>query len=276
MAFTSDEVMAEFGQLFNFEQAAASSQTHQGKTIVSPQFTAPGPEHTFLAPQSQQAFQPPSHKYDLYTQHTSLAPGAYSVQQAKQVSSQNYNLACSNASTFDILEADGSSYSGMDMDFPDMFDANSTAGFMDPSPAAAGSDAGDASPVTRPAQRLYAGIHQQHAAAKEQQKKYQQQKLMEQQRKSNGQQQQLGVHHQPSHQRRASQGRKKPSDPLVEERISQILRTMRQTNAQPTESITPNTSTTLSAKQKKDEDDMDEDERLLASEEGKKLSSKEP
>lgn len=266
MAYHHDGDMAEFDQtLFNFEQAAASQQAQRGKTMVSPQFTAPGPD-SYVPQQSQQGFQPPSHQYELFPQQTSLAPGAYSVQR-RQLPSQNYNLGA-DVPLFDISEVEGSSYGGMEMD---MFDATSMNGYLEHGSITAGSDAGDASPVAQPVQRLWPGSHSQHAAAKEQQKKLEQQRLQEQQRKAIAQQE-LGS---AGHQRRTSQGRNKPSDPAVEERISQILRTMRQNNARNESSSASQPVMTQPARQRKDEDDMDEDERLLASEEGKKLSSKE-
>ncbi|RMD41062.1 hypothetical protein DV735_g4069, partial [Chaetothyriales sp. CBS 134920] len=66
-------------------------------------------------------------------------------------------------------------------------------------------------------------------------------------------------------------------DPAVEESISRILSQMRQKNDNETDNsnTSPVPSATLSSRTKKEEDEMDEDERLLASEEGKKLSSKE-
>ncbi|RMZ88502.1 hypothetical protein DV736_g4257, partial [Chaetothyriales sp. CBS 134916] len=65
-------------------------------------------------------------------------------------------------------------------------------------------------------------------------------------------------------------------DPAVEESISRILSQMRQKKdgAAENEDSSPVPSSALS-RSKKEEDEMDEDERLLASEEGKKLSSKE-
>ncbi|KAF5016150.1 hypothetical protein F66182_12263, partial [Fusarium sp. NRRL 66182] len=68
----------------------------------------------------------------------------------------------------------------------------------------------------------------------------------------------------------------RPTDPIVEERISRLLQQMRQNSlGQDNRLGTPSSLLPQMAKQKKDEEDMDEDERLLASEEGKKLTSKE-
>lgn len=74
----------------------------------------------------------------------------------------------------------------------------------------------------------------------------------------------------------ASQPRaQRNSDPVVEERISRLLQQIRQSSmSSPSDSPSPSLLPQM-AKAKKEEQDMDEDERLLASEEGKKLSSKE-
>ncbi|KAM5379868.1 hypothetical protein ACJA88_005296 [Fusarium oxysporum] len=64
-----------------------------------------------------------------------------------------------------------------------------------------------------------------------------------------------------------------PTDPIVEQKITQLLNSMRAKPSMP-ESQATSPMANL-PRSKKDEEEMDEDERLLASEEGKKLSSKE-
>lgn len=65
------------------------------------------------------------------------------------------------------------------------------------------------------------------------------------------------------------------NDPVVEVRISRLLQRMRQ-NAISSGEVSPSRFIlSYMAKAKKDEAEIDENERLLASEEGKKLSSKE-
>jgi hypothetical protein len=77
----------------------------------------------------------------------------------------------------------------------------------------------------------------------------------------------------------SSQGKKKAStatDPATEERIRQLLEDVkRKALSSHASSLDEDSSMPQIARLKKDEEDMDEDERLLASEEGKKLSSKE-
>lgn len=120
--------------------------------------------------------------------------------------------------------------------------------------------------------RLWPGMHQQQAAlAKAQAQQKQQQQIIQQQRNAMG-----------GHQRRPSQQRARgshpPADPIVEEKISQLLNSMRQSSVatEDGEGSTPNANHMSHVQRmRKEEEDMDEDERLLASEEGKKLSSKE-
>ncbi|KFY25605.1 hypothetical protein V493_04566 [Pseudogymnoascus sp. VKM F-4281 (FW-2241)] len=101
-------------------------------------------------------------------------------------------------------------------------------------------------------------------AKAEQQRKQQQMLISQQQRQS-------------AVPTQAAKGRSRPvPDPIVEEKISQLLNSMRQNSE-----VTSNGDDDVAeghgghGRSRKDEEDMDEDERLLASEEGKKLSSKE-
>lgn len=120
-----------------------------------------------------------------------------------------------------------------------------------------------------PIKRIYPGMHSQQAAqAKAQQAQKQEQMARQQQQRPAGQKPLPGpspIKTQPA------------KDPLVEESISKVLNRMRQASAASLseEDSTPVTGMSNMPRIKKDEDEMDEDERLLASEEGKKLSSKE-
>ena len=151
---------------------------------------------------------------------------------------------------------------------PVSYPEQSTNEFIDPS--AIGSN--QTLPQILPTQstsnvgRLWPGMHQQQAAlAKAQAQQKQQQQIIQQQRQAAmGGQSRAG-----SQRPRASHP---PTDPIVEEKISQLLNSMRH-NSVSTED-NDDKSPTL-PRSRKDEEEMDEDERLLASEEGKKLSSKE-
>jgi hypothetical protein len=118
-------------------------------------------------------------------------------------------------------------------------------------------------------QRIYPGMHSQAAQAKAQQAKQQQEMIRQQQ-------QHQAARPMPAGQKPLPKGQP-AKDPRVEESISRILNQMRQksTSSDNKEEDSPSPNMSGLARSRKDEEDMDEDERLLASEEGKKLSSKE-
>lgn len=101
--------------------------------------------------------------------------------------------------------------------------------------------------------RLYAGIHTQRAAYN---KDLENQRRMMEQAKKNAPAPVL------------------QSELTIDQRIDAVLNRMKPTKAVPSAS-SPSQTLPHIARMKKDEEEMDEDERLLASEEGKKLSSKE-
>jgi hypothetical protein len=137
--------------------------------------------------------------------------------------------------------------------------------------------------------RLWPGMHSQQAQQIAMAKAAQMQALQQRQNRLSMQQapQQLrqasnlppsqpsqGSSTQPSQ----SSGNKRTSqavEPHVEESISRLLNQMRQNGGALTPEDGDHDLLPHIARMKKDEEDMDEDERLLASEEGKKLSSKE-
>ena len=137
----------------------------------------------------------------------------------------------------------------------------------------------DPSAITQdevPQVRVWPGMHQQQAAlAKAQQQaqqQRQQQMAQQQQQKQAAQQQQNRLH--PS--RRS--GSSNITDAQTEETIARVVNQIRQSTQNTLSSQNDAQNQGLLPhiiRMKKDEDDMDEDERLLASEEGKKLSSKE-
>jgi hypothetical protein len=166
----------------------------------------------------------------------------------------------------------------MDMEFdspkaePAFFYPEQSPEFVNPS--AIGGQSTLSLPAVLPTQtsnvgRLWPGMHQQQAdLAKAQAQQKQQQQIIQQQRQT-GQQRQQSQRPRASHQ---------ATDPIVEEKISQLLNSMRQSSVatDDNEAHTPNGGQMSHVQRmRKEEEDMDEDERLLASEEGKKLSSKE-
>ncbi|RAL16920.1 bZIP transcription factor [Aspergillus homomorphus CBS 101889] len=243
------------------------------------------------------AFQAPSHQYDEHKQQTGLPPGA--LAHAMTFNHMN-GIGFGGASPSYPMNGDmfaGSQLKREDapMDFnspptrnPSEMDLESdnmgaaSAYFLSPNPstrsqfvdpnALSGHEVGPAGPSTQVG-RMYPGMHQQQAAmakAAQQQRHHEllrQQQFQQQQRRVEEHMHQHGAPHSQT---------PRPPNPLVEERISRLLQQMRQ-NAMgsPDDSPSPSSSLPQMAKSKKDEQDMDEDERLLASEEGKKLSSKE-
>ena len=242
---------------------------------------------------SPQTFRPPSHQYDEYKQQTSFAVGAlantYGVNQMDQwpLSSkqQHYGMAATmppvdgyfgTNTTDDMLDfstAPSQNASGnMDLDFGSPSDMKvPNTDFINPA-AIIGHET---APRTLPSQihpgRVYPGMHQQAALAKAQADAQQQQAMVQQQRNTASHSRQTS---------RSGSSARPPTDPHVEESISRLLNQMRHSSVASSnddDAATPTASGSHShsARMRKDEEDMDEDERLLASEEGKKLSSKE-
>lgn len=214
----------------------------------------------------------PSHQYDLYKQQTGIVPGA--LANTLQVNQNNSQIT--GYQQFDIdayfanMNNDGYDFntspsgpSDIDMDF----ESSNGEFFGEPTvnPNAIGGQEthGLPSPPTQNNMgRVWPGMHQQAAMAKAQAQQRQQQQII-------AAQQQQRANQQVKQQRpKAAQ----PNDPIVEQKITQLLNSMRARADGEDGDGSPMMSL---PRTKKDEDDMDEDERLLASEEGKKLSSKE-
>lgn len=252
--------------------------------------------------QPQQTFSGPSHQYDNYRQQTGLPAGGlantFAVNQATgmQYSSiqqdgfvmptETLNIPLSQGDDFDFSQNPSMDMTDMDFDLDSPSDSLST--MMYP-PSASSSSQGqfvnpsaigikEESPASYPqVQRMYPGMHSAQAAqaaqAKAQAQKRQQEMIKQQKQRALAGQRQLPQEPPRQQTTKAQQ----VNDPAVEERISQLLQQMRQNSAtsQDDDPSTPTASASQMQKMKKDEEDMDEDERLLASEEGKKLSSKE-
>lgn len=255
-------------------QSPSLSPTTTSKMSFSKPIKAE-PTTTSLLPASQ-PMSGPSHQYDQYKQQTGIVPGAlastHAVNQNSQVQGySNFNIDFSTLGDtedgfdFNAAPSQSSLNTDVDMDFdspsadPGYFYGDAT---VNPSSIGGHEPTAIQSPTVG---RLWPGMHQQAALAKAQAQQRQQQQLMIQQQRRNAQNQQPKQPQRPKNQQ--------PTDPIVEQKITQLLNSMRAKPASPdsAESVQHlNVS-----RPKKDEDDMDEDERLLASEEGKKLSSKE-
>ncbi|KAL2755311.1 hypothetical protein ACRALDRAFT_2041705 [Sodiomyces alcalophilus JCM 7366] len=279
--------LSEYDNVSSY-QSPSLSPVSANKTIFPnrPSISSVQPP-TVPSTANQPTLSGPSHQYDLYKQQTGIVPGALAstlaVNQANaQVSGYNGGYSVeflnglspgSNLFDFNTVPGAAASHSShaspnpvdMEMDF----DSPPNSHFLYPGIDTINPNSltGQESPVvpTQPGSvgRLWPGMHTQAAAAhaKAQAQQRQQQQILH----SQGQQ----------HPRQQSKSRSKsaqPTDPIVEQKITQLLNSMRAKTADESTSPTP----TLNVpRPKKDEDDMDEDERLLASEEGKKLSSKE-
>ncbi|PMD59328.1 uncharacterized protein K444DRAFT_530827 [Hyaloscypha bicolor E] len=239
-----------------------------------------------LPSSTQQDLSGPSHNYGMYKQQTGIPQGAVAstlaVNQMNQYGYADSYLAGIGGVDFGTAPGrNGSFNQDMDMEFDSplgepafFYPEQSSPEFVNPS--AIGSSSLSPSAVlsnqTSNVGRLWPGMHQQQAAlAKAQAQQKQQQQIIQQQRNNA----MSGHQRQPSQQR--SRGSHPPADPIVEEKISQLLNSMRQSSVATEDGEgTPNANHLSHVQRmRKEEEDMDEDERLLASEEGKKLSSKE-
>ncbi|KAJ0158111.1 hypothetical protein CTA2_12269 [Colletotrichum tanaceti] len=271
--------LLDFSEYDNMSyQSPSLSPAATKNTFTRPSVSAVA---TPTMPSTSQPLTGPSHQYDLYKQQTGIVPGALASTLA--VNEVNPHISGYNSSygmeymgaglspendLFDFNTSPSQNSTGLDMDME--FESPSESQYFFPNPTVNPSAiAGQESPVAPPQQsnvgRLWPGMHSQAALAKAQAQQRQQQQIIQQQQ----QQQQQRHQHMSNKPRTKSQ---QPTDPIVEQKITQLLNSMRAKPAQEGDSPSPLMNFPRS---KKDEEDMDEDERLLASEEGKKLSSKE-
>lgn len=275
------ESFFDFSQLPSPTPSSASrQQSNAASTIASPTNTA-------LDGEDLQTPAKPSHEYERFKQQTGLPSG--SIAGLGQSFDGSYRMFSSTGidemslmGDSSMVDANWNSGLGMGSDMnmnmdlsmsqPAFFfpgananDNSQSNDFVDPSALSQE----DVAPV-----RVWPGMHQQQAAlAKAQaqaQQQRQQQMAQQQQQKQAAQQQQNRLH--PNRRSGSSQ----ITDARTEETIARVVNQIRQ-NSQ-NSSLSSNDPQNLLphiVRMKKDEEDMDEDERLLASEEGKKLSSKE-
>lgn len=232
--------------------------------------------------QEHRQFSGPSHDYNQYKQQVGLPTGSM----ANMPPQSMYDGYSSGIGDMGFDGGYGGWNSGIDMDADMNVDFNNPASAMPamffPSPANNNADnfidpsnIGGEEPTSHVG-RLWPGMHSQQAQQAAMQKAAQVNAVQQRQMKLQAQQAQYRQTAQVP-----SQGHsKRPStvsEPHVEESISRLLNQMRQgTNAADMDDEdSPNSMLPQLARLKKDEEEMDEDERLLASDEGKKLSSKE-
>lgn len=282
----------DLDSFINFDQLTYTTDPSRSKVIASQpsvasaEFSASDARSASFASsgQSPLAFQAPSHQYDEHRQQTGLPPGALSMSYNQVpmgfTNSQGFPMNAEmyaghhmkrEDAPFDFNTAPVRNPSEMEIEpeqmnaSPYFYPANpaNKNQYVDPN-ALGGHELAQAGPSTQVG-RMYPGMHQQQAAmAKAQQQK---QNEMVRHQMQRPEQTPIGLPQ--------TRGPRNP-DPVVEERISRLLQQMRQNAMANGEgSPTPSNGMPQMAKARKDEADMDEDERLLASEEGKKLSSKE-
>ena len=295
----------DIDRYINFDQSiftspSLSPDSSRAKSSASSHSSLGKSKNTLLPsqPSNQQTFAGPSHQYELHKQQAGLPVGALAntlaVNQADSFQfgrTQPY-FGISPADTYfgmnttdDYLDF-GTAPSltpslgltpDIDMDFgspsQDAFlhsldSANN--GYIDPT--AIGGEETISTPVPANPGRVWPGIHQQQAAMAKAQAEAQQKQQAPVQPPPK-------VATQPARRSNGNSSRP-PSDPIVEERISRLLNQMRHSSvgsSNDEDNTLPNASGISShgLRTRKDEEDMDDDERLLASEEGKKLSSKE-
>jgi hypothetical protein len=266
---------SEYDGISAYQSPSLSPAATTKSAFVRPTSTVSTPT---LATTAQPQLTGPSHQYELYKQQTGLVPGALASTLAVNQSNlsgytNNYNLGLMTALSpenelfdFNSDPSQGSLTADIDMDF-DSPAAEPSFFFPDTvNPTAiGGQEASSSSSQGGGIGRLYPGMHSQAAMAKAQAQQRQQQQLIMQQRHQQQQQQQQAV------KPRSKSGQ--PTDPIVEQKITQLLNSMRAKSSMG-DGLDQSPMMNI-PRPKKDEDDMDEDERLLASEEGKKLSSKE-
>ncbi|KAK0386354.1 hypothetical protein NLU13_6191 [Sarocladium strictum] len=269
--------LTEYDAVSNYQSPSLSPTSASKPTFASPVTTAvPTPSVS----STQQPMSGPSHNYELYRQQTGFVPGAIAntmaVNQTNNTGYQDYNSLNYLSSftpednLFDFNTSPSQATLGgsdLDMEFDSPSDTQNFFSTVNPSSIEQDTN-GIPSPSSANTQasnvgRLWPGAHSQAAMAKAQAQ--QRQQLMQQQ-----QQQQRQSSQQPQ---KARGKAPQQTDPLVEQKITQLLNSMRAKPADPDALNQANLGNLPRAK--KEDDEMDEDERLLASEEGKKLSSKE-
>jgi len=269
---TQDGIVDPLDLLDFSEYDGAAYQSPSPTTSNKSQFAAgPSASVSVTPPTTIPSSQPmtgPSHQYDQYKQQTPFVPGALAStiavnQNNADITGYTLEYMSPAEDIFDFNSNPSQAAGSTDMDV-DFESSENAFYFSEPTinPNAIGASPTMVAPQSNVG-RMYPGMHQQAALAKAQAQQRQQQQIIQQQ-----QQQRQNVTP-PAKQQRSKAPM--PADPIVEQKITQLLNSMR-SKAGASDDDEPSHHLT---RPKKEEDDMDEDERLLASEEGKKLSSKE-
>lgn len=284
----------DMDSFFDFNQSTSPATASSSKAMdATPKTANQDWSGNPFDPQDERRFAGPSHDYNMYKQQVGLPVGSMHTM-PMHGNYDGYN------SGFDINFDGGMAgfNSGIDIDADVTMDFNNTQTPMPPmffpppnnnnvspsdnfvDPNAVGGEE-----PTSHVGRLWPGMHSAHAHAAAMQKAQQVQAVQQRQMKVQAQQAQYrqaaeGMPRNQGAQQQSHANGKRPShvtEPHVEESISRLLSRMRHNNHAGTDDEDSPNGGMLPhiARMKKDEDEMDEDERLLASEDGKKLSSKE-
>jgi bZIP-type transcription factor MBZ1 len=220
----------------------------------------------------------PSHEYDRYKQQTGIPTGSLNGlggfrQNSQQSDSFDQTFSFSgiglDESSF-MADADIPSNTGLGMTADPNMEWDVTPSNVDNFFKVEDESFVNPSNIEEPQQqvRFFPGMHRQQAQRKQQEMLQQRQQQMQQQAAQKQREQQARSH---SSRRSTSN----ITDARTEETIARVVNQIRQSSSQSKDGSPSGSLLPQIVRMKKDEEDMDEDERLLASEEGKKLSSKE-
>lgn len=264
-----DQEFFDFGALPSPTPATLKRESSATSSITSPTSAI---EEDFQTPAK------PSHEYGRFKQQTGLPSGSIAGLSAGYNS--GFGFSSTGLDEMALMDSSWSTGLAMDSSMNLGVDYQQSGYFFN-------DDFVDPSAITQeevPNVRVYPGVHQQAALAKAQAQAQAQQQRQQQlaHQKLQAAQQQLLQAQPQSHSRMqsTSHASRKTSSPLsdarTEETIARVVAQIR-ADSHNASSMQDNSQGLLPhiIRAKKDEDDMDEDERLLASEEGKKLSSKE-
>ncbi|QGA15162.1 hypothetical protein EYB26_002818 [Talaromyces marneffei] len=275
-AFPTSESMKSNPSLISQPSMATSEA---GITDMGPSYS--GPSHQYGDHQQQTGFPPDAVAHAMAYNDSSLG-ALHAGHQGFPVTDTKYIHLKREDSTVDFGTAPSRSHSEMDTEtdnkpfFVPPGNTVRSQQFINPT-ALGGLETPIIAHPAPQAGRVYPGMHQQQAAmARAAQQQKQQAEIIRQQQQMRYRQAEQFVRQTPTEPRSLPRAVRQQTDPAVEERISRLLQQMRQSSlGQDGHLSTPSSLLPHMAKQKKEEEDMDEDERLLASEEGKKLTSKE-
>jgi len=276
----------DFDNLIDYDQGFHSP----GELNSHPSFDASGSMdpmqsmYSFDPSERRQVFSGPSHEYGRFRQLTGLPSGAMTAlpMDAEIKMEPPYGMMPSPAQSMPFMEFNNFSFD-QEIDpmqqeaVPAFFFPNN--GFVDSNNMS--SDAYISAPIQAPPPgRLYPGMHSQQAQqaraqalARQQSQQQMGQEIMQQRHRQSVADSVMSMQS-----TRLNSVDSAAADSGVDDKLSRLLDQMQHNSNMETideEDGSPSGGNGKSGRSRKDEDDMDEDERLLNSEEGKKLSSKE-